>query len=486
VRWLISILLVVFLAAGAMALVRNYYGEPEPLGRPNRVLVFGIDGGTWDVMLPMLEKGELPNIKKLYDTGIHGVLESRPPAISPVVWTTIFTGKPYTVHGVMNWKTSQSQHRKVKALWDITSELGRKTDVFNVPSTWPPTPVSGVMISGFPLSGSTVGGGTGEVVTRESLAKPSTPYIYRFNAEAIRGHMDEVPVGDWSEWFPVPIRGRPTWKGLMRMMRLEQDKFYLSPCYRTDDGLEITYPADLRRRVGDRLGDAYIPEGPGWSKWAEPDTPKYLYGHLLQVSRIQTKAVTLFADTDWDLLIYVDTFVDRISHPYWAYSHPDDYDGLDRDKAALYSGAVRNAYIEADRQLGEVLAAAKGRFYTVLASDHGFHSNRNRKQAIGTHAFNGIYLVSGPGVESTDGDHAYIEDMTPTILTLMGLPPAKDMQGKTIAQVQALLDKPLKMVATYEGAAKTGSNAPVDASTWEQLRALGYVDGPAPTKSDAK
>ena len=61
---------------------------------PTRVLVFGIDGGTWKVIEKMFEAGELPTLKRLYDSGVHGVLESRPPALSPVVWSTIFVEAP--------------------------------------------------------------------------------------------------------------------------------------------------------------------------------------------------------------------------------------------------------------------------------------------------------------------------------------------------------------------------------------------------------
>ena len=102
------------------------------------MFVFGIDGGTWDVIEPMFEAGELPVLERLYRSGIHGILRSRPPVLSPVVWTTIFTGHDKATHGVVNWKTSQSDHRRVRTVWGIASEAGLVADVFNVPSTWPP------------------------------------------------------------------------------------------------------------------------------------------------------------------------------------------------------------------------------------------------------------------------------------------------------------------------------------------------------------
>ena len=43
-----------------------------------------LDGGTWDVILDEFKAGQLPNLKRIYDSGVHGVLESRPPILSPV------------------------------------------------------------------------------------------------------------------------------------------------------------------------------------------------------------------------------------------------------------------------------------------------------------------------------------------------------------------------------------------------------------------
>ena len=447
---------------------------------PSRVLVLGIDGGSWDVIDELFAKGELPNLKRLYDSGIHGTLESRPPVLSPVVWSTIFTGRPWQEHGVKDWQTSQSSHRKVKALWDITTQLGIKTTLINVPSSWPPTPVSGSMVAGFPLSGSTIGGNTGEVVTVDGFDRPNLPAHYKFNEARIRERMSGLETGKWSDWFQVEVRGRPKLRVVMRVFRFEDDKYYLTPFYRTDDELVITYPKELHAEIDRTLGQPYVPEGPGWSRYAEEDTPKFLYDHLLQVARVQADAAELLVKRPWDLFIYVDTLVDRVSHPYWAYMRPDDYEGLDPAKAERFREYVRNSYRETDVQLGKVLAAAKGDYWVVIVSDHGFQSNRESKQFIGTHKFDGIYLISAPGVRSTNGSHAYIEDVAPTVLYLLGKEVASDMTGKVIPEVINAGGRPVQKVASYESGAARGTDVPVDDRTWEQLKGLGYVDGAAP------
>lgn len=482
----ISAIPLVAMLLAAMAAGGCERQEPAPDAArkegPAKVLVFGIDGGTWDVMRPMIEAGELPTLAKLYHGGIHGVLQSRNPALSPIVWSTIFTGKLPKDHGVQDWKTSQSQHRKVKAVWEITSENDVTTDVFNVPSTFPPKEITGVMISGFPLGGATLGGNTGVVATLDALDSKSVGPHYQSNAARIREEIKYLEPGEWSPWFEVSIRGRPSWRASMRAKRLDGDKFYLSPVYRTDGQLVFTHPEDLRVGLGAVLGDRpYIPEGPGWSKYADPETPEYLFEHLLQVSRIQTDAVSSFASGSWRLFIYVNTLVDRVSHPYWAYAHATDYEGLAAQKAGRFGYAVEQAYREVDQQLGALLSKIDGPVYVVLASDHGFRSNPgNKRQYIGTHDLAGIFLVAGPGISGAEAGEAHIEDITPTLLYLLDLPVADDMAGRVVPEVRHALNRPEARVPTFETTGpERGTDEPVDKDTWEQLKGLGYVEDEA-------
>lgn len=451
-----------------------------------RVMVIGIDGGTWSMLDPLMKAGQLPNIKKLYDEGLHGILESRNPIISPVVWTTIFTGFGWEAHGVKDWKTSQSTHRKVNAIWQITRKAEKKTSVFNVPSTWPPEPVLGVMVSGFPLSGSTFAGNTGEVVMKADLDAGKLPSVYKDSLEEVRKNLLPLENGKWSNWFPGKVASRPSFKGVVRGMRLSDEKFYLTPMYRNDDGLVITEPKQVRGELAAKFGEPYIPEGPGWSRWEDEDTPTYLYQHLDQVFGIQSKAALEYVSKPWDLFLYVMTFVDRVSHPYWAYGHAADYPGLDLEKAKKSETAVADSYRRSDEELGRILAAAEGEYYVMIVSDHGFQSSADRTKAIGTHNPDGIYMLWGPGISPKEGQRTFIEDVTPTILYLMGLPAGRDMEGTLFPDVHAMIGRQPTFIETYEVADRDATEEPVDDATWEQLRGLGYVDGAPPRAGAGK
>lgn len=464
----------------ALALLTASCSKGPLSGEKPRVIVLGIDGGTWDVAEPMMAAGQLPNLKKLYDSGLHGILVSRPPILSPVVWTTIFTGFGYQKHGVKDWKTSQSVNRRVSAIWEILRDKKMSVNVFNVPATWPPDPIPGVMLSGFPLSGATFGGNTGEFVTTEMFDSNKLPVAYRDNTAAIREVADKLALHAWSPWIDGRVSSRPSFRGKLRAYRVSDTEWYLTPLYRVDDGLVISEPKDLKKKVSDKLGEPYVAEGPGWSRWEDEKVPEVLYPHLDQVFSNQSKAALEYAGGDWDLFLYVMTLVDRVSHPYWAYGHAEDYPGLDADKAKKYADAVANAYRRSDEELGKFLATVKGNPYFVIVSDHGFQSSSDESKAIGTHNPNGIYLVSGPGIQPATGQDQFIEDVAPTLLYLLGMPVGQDMDGKIFTDVVKMVGRKPAAIASYEAASRESTDEPVDNDTWEQLRGLGYVDGAAP------
>ena len=126
-----------------------------------RVLLFGIDGLAFRVLDPMIEQGLLPNFKRIRDTGVQGILKSTTPPMTPPAWMTISTGLPPAAHGVYDFwsydKDEQGQpqahivtHRKGgKAIWNLLSDWGKRVIVANIPITYPPEPVNGILVSGY-------------------------------------------------------------------------------------------------------------------------------------------------------------------------------------------------------------------------------------------------------------------------------------------------------------------------------------------------
>jgi len=135
--------------------------EDNPDGQFNRLLLIGLDGATFDVLDPLMQRGLMPELKSLVDNGVSGPLESTRPPITPAAWTTFMTGKGPGKHGIIDFLRYDPQTNrltfnnntkistKAKTIWQILSDKNYRVGSINVPMTFPPEPVNGFMISGF-------------------------------------------------------------------------------------------------------------------------------------------------------------------------------------------------------------------------------------------------------------------------------------------------------------------------------------------------
>ncbi len=127
----------------------------QPLETP--LLLFGVDGASWDVMGPLLAEGRLPNFARLMDAGSHAPLATLTPTKSPPIWTTIATGVLPEAHGIHSFVVKlpgsgettlpSSNLRKVPAVWNILSDYGYRVGVVNWWASFPAEAVNGFVIS---------------------------------------------------------------------------------------------------------------------------------------------------------------------------------------------------------------------------------------------------------------------------------------------------------------------------------------------------
>jgi len=131
----------------------------------NKVLFIGLDGASFNILMPWIGKGFLPMLKRLIEKGAYSILKSTIPPDTPPAWASIFTGKNPGKHGVYGFleltpqldeksneylfRVVNSRCRKSPAIWNILSKEGKRVIVINAPLTYPPESVNGVMISGF-------------------------------------------------------------------------------------------------------------------------------------------------------------------------------------------------------------------------------------------------------------------------------------------------------------------------------------------------
>jgi predicted AlkP superfamily phosphohydrolase/phosphomutase len=148
--------LVLVAASGYLLLPKFFPKKTQVLPqKKQRVYLIGFDGASWNLMERPLREGKLPNFKKLIQTGTSGPLKSFVPTKSPILWTTIATGKVPKKHGVGSYTAEvngkvvpvSGMQRGVKAYWNILSDFGVKVGVVNWWVTWPPEKINGFMVS---------------------------------------------------------------------------------------------------------------------------------------------------------------------------------------------------------------------------------------------------------------------------------------------------------------------------------------------------
>ncbi|MDQ4064525.1 MAG: alkaline phosphatase family protein, partial [Actinomycetota bacterium] len=122
-----------------------------------RLVVLGWDSATFDIARPLMDAGRLPALASLAERGAERVLRSTWPPMTDCAWTSAFTGRNPAGHGIFgSWYRApgayecryfSSRDRIAPAAWDLTE--GARWLVWNVPMTYPPDEIEGVMVAGY-------------------------------------------------------------------------------------------------------------------------------------------------------------------------------------------------------------------------------------------------------------------------------------------------------------------------------------------------
>lgn len=416
-------------------------GGGSPTGR---VIFLGIDGLDPLAIDLLMSEGKLPNFARLRQDGAYGRLISQKPILSPIIWTTIATGKTPGQHGIGHFVAVDPQTgenlpvtsdlRRVEALWNIAANAGRQPVVVGWWATWPPEVLDGFIVSDHTSyhflfeEGFTGATAQQETTHPPELAAEIAPLLRRptdLTYEEVSPFVDVTP-----ELFAQPFDlsddlGHFKWA-------LATAKSY------RDIGLE------LWRREKPDLEMVYI-EG--------VDSTSHLFGHLFRVEGLAGELA------------------------------------VQQEK---FGQTVEQMYLFADELVGQYLDAMDKDTTLVIASDHGFrlgelHDDPSRVRDMRRvserfHRIEGIVYLYGRGVKRHSRlDKPVLVDVAPTILTLLGLPAAEDMPGRVLTEALEKLEVPDR-IASYETGERGGQqgaarDTEVDQAVIERLEALGYLGG---------
>ncbi len=429
-----------------------------------RAVVIGIDGADWKIIDQLAAEGGMPNLAAFRARAAWGRIETlKDIALSPVIWTSVATGKTAVKHGITWFMVDQpdgtrvpirSHNRRVKAIWNILAEHQRQPVTLGWWATFPAEDVGdGAMVSdalGFHGFGATARGASDSQKTHppELFARldPLVPPEQQLHHDFVRRFVD-ISAAD----------------------------------YRT----EMFDPARFPER--------------------NPKNPIHLFQQYATTAQgYAAIAEELLASRPYDLFMVYFEQVDSFSHLFMKYDPPrlewiDDGEAYER-----YRGVVREWYRYQDEVLGRLLAEIDLDDTAVfILSDHGFKSGERRIRSRATvdarrahldHESDGIFLAAGPHIRTgVEIGGASVLDLTPTLLHYLGLPVAKDMDGKVLTDLfeeRFTSKNPIRYVTTYEDAgapaetrtATAGDDG--DAAEAEKnlaaLRSLGYVGDASP------
>jgi len=134
---------------------------PTPVAppSPSRVAVIGLDGVGLPLVRQLGERGIMPNLGRLLASGTTAPMRSSVPVVSSVSWTGFMTGRNPGKHGIYGFTDLKPGtmtmffpnfgNVRTGTLWDVAGRAGKRSIVMNIPNTYPARALHGMLASGF-------------------------------------------------------------------------------------------------------------------------------------------------------------------------------------------------------------------------------------------------------------------------------------------------------------------------------------------------
>jgi predicted AlkP superfamily phosphohydrolase/phosphomutase len=296
-----------------------------------RLLLVGWDSADWKLINPLMDAGAMPTLEKLVNSGTSGNLTTLEPQLSPMLWTSIATGKMAYHHGVPGFTEVDPQSgaivpvsaatRKCTTVWEMLAEKGLKSHIVSWFATQGEQNIPGKMVSNM--------------------------YC----------HVPIVPKDSDPDSWPPPPPGTYWPEELAELLNEDRVSLHdIDPDYVlrlfVPNGHQVDQSKDQRlSALAKRLSEAFS-------------------AHNAAVRLMEI-------DPEWDFFAVYYRTIDEICHQFMHY-HPPKMDGIPEEDFEMYKEVVNGAYRMHDLMLKRLLELAGPDTSVMLVSDHGFHSDHLR------------------------------------------------------------------------------------------------------------
>jgi len=501
----------------------------RPLG-PDwpELVVIGLDGATWDIIDPMLQAGDLPHLAALCRDGARGPLETLSPIWSPLIWTSIATGRLPEDHGITGYYGTRAD-LKCARIWDMAVSQGKRTGLFGWLLTWPPEeqfvftvpswmarstetiPARYGFIQELNLNRDSSGGDVRplSILFRGILNgwQISTAMEYTKNSRRIPTNPDEMLI---RQHFSSVMPCTDVYLALLREQKPQVTCFCL-------------YGMD---QLGHRFWKDFDPTG--FEESPQKPRPEYrnvipdyyrladaAVGRLLAVLPQETTIVVLSDHgmgpdyaaparyvLNMDRILEAADMPGRFSVSFAQRRyilHPlSDLTDSQRETARITLAKVRLAeqetpLFEISEENGDMILNPQIEMLagpeSPLAKTQGLvvEGQLIPKQELyeirhlpGSHRMNGILIVKGPDILSgAQVRDAGVLDMAPTVLTVLALPVSREMPGRVLEEIfcEGYFDRhPISWVDAYPPPPAVTHDKENQIQIDDRLRGLGYIE----------
>jgi tetratricopeptide (TPR) repeat protein len=356
----------------------------------NKILLIGWPGADWNLCEPLLAQGHMPNLQRLIARGAHGHVRSVVPILGPPAWTSVATGKRPHKHGIHGLfepdqelggaRPASSESRTTKALWNILTESGLAVHVIGWPASHPAEPTNGIMVT------------DRHAIARVEFGRPWPQPDGSVHPPELRPQL-------------APLRLHP------EQLDYETLAFFVPSI----DSLGMSGAARLAA----------------------------LKSSLAATVSTHAAATWTLENRPWDVAAICYSGIEQLCHAYGRYA-PSEPASTNAAADNPLQFIIPAAYRFHDMMLGRLLQLAGDDATVILLSAHGHKLGaalprelvEEPENAELLHTPSGVCVISGPLVKANASiERASILDVTPTILTLLGLPHGADMDGRPLLEI---------------------------------------------------
>jgi predicted AlkP superfamily phosphohydrolase/phosphomutase len=545
----------------------------------DRLMILGLDGATWTVLDPMMRRGAMPNLEALLGQSAHGTLRSTIPPVTTAAWTTMMTGCSPVRHGIFDhryfdastWqmRVNHAGRRRAPTIWGLLSEAGLAVASLNVPGTYPPPRVNGVVVSGMDaphLDAALSGYPRFAERLRSEVPRYSLRYFWKkvpatleeleenarqtcesFRGRAEGGLLADEMVADWSVLMVQFQNLDPFQHRCWRYLRVDETGIEDAPWNRAAEsvlrGLDGAIgllleraerrgaavmvvsdhgfgPCQGRISVNRILRDAGLARMPGplgalgralrlagarvrrhQQRKGDPASRAAAFDSSIdgQLPLDWSRTLVFAPHQDTAAMVYLNSRQRRARAPL---ATPRQIDEA-RNETAIALATARHAatgerlfpqvisladvYDLDPAELGypDLIALPHERYWVRTRLGRGAMWVDNDPNLPGTHRPEGVVALRATGIEPGRMSDAALEDIAPTVLALLGVPPAATMEGTVLPCVPGALrtrtDGPARTIPRPHdpvGGAEAGFefSAEEQAVIEQRLADLGYLE----------